>query len=78
MSPATLLLIGKAIDLLIAGLTVVPAGVTEVRRMVAEGRDPTPAEFAALDALLDAQRQALHHDGPEAPTGPVPVEGATA
>lgn len=71
MSPQALLLVGKALDLLIAGLAVVPAGVDEVRRMVAEGRDPTPEEFAALDAQLANARRALHHDGPDILPGPL-------
>ena len=66
-------LVLKALDLLIATVAIVPAGVAQVRQLVAEGRDPTPEEWAALDAQLEAARRRLHTDGPDELVGGAPV-----
>jgi hypothetical protein len=57
MSPSSALLIIRLIDLLALGMTVAPEIMArysalrdKVRQMVEEGRDPTPEEWAAMDA----------------------------
>lgn len=60
MNTSALLLLIKALDLLVMGLTVAPNVVnmfqeiiSDVQVMIREGRDPTPAEWASLDLLRD-------------------------
>jgi hypothetical protein len=78
MNPAVLLYaiqILQAIpQLLAAGQSVmgsVNQGTTALQNMLAEKRDPTPEEWAALDAQIDSLRAQLH-----APTQVGPGTGA--
>ena len=66
MSPASLALLLKGLDLLVLGIEMAPAIraaftdlTASVRVMVKEGRDPTPAEWATLDVLRDAIHQKI-------------------
>lgn len=73
MNPSTAILVGKLLDLLIAGIVIAPAGIDRIRTMVREGRDPTIEEWAALDAQLEEARRRLHADGPSGTLDGVPV-----
>ncbi len=73
MNPQTIVLVIKLLDLLIAGVAVSTAGVAKVRALVAEGRDPTPEETAALLAQIEDARRRLHSDGPDGTVGGVAV-----
>ncbi len=60
MNPQTALMILRMVDLLAAGLQLAPeiraryaATSAKVKKMVTEGREPTPEEWAALDAETD-------------------------
>ena len=60
MSPASLALLLRGLDLLVLGIEMAPAireaftDVTAaVKKMAEEGRDPTPEEWARLDTLRD-------------------------
>lgn len=61
MNPSTVLLLIKAIDLLAMGLEhgisikdEIDRTTALIRKMVEEGRDPTPEEWADLDSRTDA------------------------
>lgn len=57
MSPGTVLLILQGIQIATAAAEGVPAAVAAVetiRRISTENRDPTPAEWAAINAVTDS------------------------
>jgi hypothetical protein len=72
MNPTTLTLLLRGLDLLVLGIEVAPeirntfTTITEdVSNMLAEGRVPTPAEWARLDTLRDQVHQRIkeaHHN----------------
>ena len=66
MTPEMVLLIVRVLDLLAFGLRHAPEMVAEVqalnerlRVMAAENRDPSPEEWADLDARIERARHAL-------------------
>lgn len=73
MNPATVILLGHVLDLLIAGVSVSVKTLSKTRTLVQEGRDPTSEEWSALDAELDDARRRLHSDGPDGAINGVPV-----
>jgi len=66
MNPATAMLVIRLVELLAGALASYPAvkrmfdaHLSQVRQFVAEGRDPTPEELAALHAEGDAISEAI-------------------
>lgn len=61
---ASLILIGiKIADAIAAGVPNAIAAKRAIERMVAEGRDPTEAEWADINAVTEELRAKLHGDG---------------
>ena len=66
MAPSTALLVLRLVDLLAMGVQLAPEirarfddASARVKRMVEEGRDPTPEEWAEIDAETDASIAAI-------------------
>lgn len=65
MNTQTAILVTRLLDLLISGAVVGAETMARTQVLVQEGRDPTPEEWAALDAELADARRRLHADGPD-------------
>lgn len=67
MSTAQLILLGIQIaNAISAGVPAAIKAKEAIEKMIAEGRDPTDAEWDELNAVTDALRLKLHEDSTNA------------